>query len=376
VPVDDGSPPGAPGGRKNDKTAAMANLVKCPSCGHANLPNYPTCSQCGAALSPGGTASLGAGGPDDEYQRLLRSRAAAAKRNRLVFSVVAVVAVVVVGGLMWKDRQKKAAIQQKLNFVEEWLAIDKRETGSFWNCVTQSQTPVDNFANADQVQMKIESAYLTAPKTFAETMNTECTSKLERAQDAAKGMVDVPVEFQDALTKYTETLGKLKSGLDDYVVRLGQRGSMKDVDQLIQSTGDVWHSSSDPVPESIAFEKFLHCAVPGLAKRKDAQGLLEFLAEECFKKDATAFMDRVRADCGKFLTTIEPGAKPAASYKATMKAFFEDERRMMSAWEDCAKKSRKGKKSSDLEQFLHATAEHLESRTTFGKVGREIRDSN
>jgi len=32
----------------------------------------------------------------------------------------------------------------------------------------------------------------------------------------------------------------------------------------------------DPTPEAVAFEKFLYCAVPGLAKMKDAQALLEF----------------------------------------------------------------------------------------------------
>ena len=158
----------------------------------------------------------------------------------------------------------------------------------------------------------------------------------------------------------------MQSGLEDYAENIKKRGTVKDVDQLIQETGNAWHSTPDPTPEAVAFEKFLYCAVPGLAKMKDAQALLEFLADQCFKKDPVAFMDKVRADCGNLLNVADKEAKvnpkSIPTWKATHKQFFEDDARQLQAWESCGKRSRKGKKegrSGELpadRQRLHGSA--------------------
>ena len=46
---------------------------------------------------------------------------------------------------------------------------------------------------------------------------------------------------------------------------------------------------------------------------KDAQQVLEFLADTCYHKDAVAFMNGVRAKCGPILTSVDTHAKAAAS---------------------------------------------------------------
>ena len=211
--------------------------------------------------------------------------------------------------LQVKERNRKAAAQEKLDFAEQFVELEKRETGAFWNCVMASEVDVGMFQKAEQFQQRIESAYFTQQKTFSDYLTTECVPKIERARQAFGGLRDAPPELAGPIDKYRETLPKLQSGLEDYAENIKKRGTIKDADQLIQETGNAWHSTPDPTPEAVAFEKFLYCAVPGLAKMKDAQALLEFMADQCFKKDPVAFMDKVRADCGSLLNRRGQGSQ-------------------------------------------------------------------
>ncbi|MDZ4697648.1 MAG: hypothetical protein SGI86_21095 [Deltaproteobacteria bacterium] len=347
-------------------------MSQCANCGHDNLLGGPSCSNCGASLTGGGGGGLGVSGPDAEYQKLLRERAAAKSRNQKITMAVLVIAVVGAGYLIMKDRKHKAEIQQTLDFVDAWVELDKRETGAFWNCVTASQTPIDQLSNAQQITGKIEIAFATQPKTYAETVRGECMTKLDNAKSAFRDMMNVPAAFKTALDRYIDSLPNLGTGIEAYVEKLGARQERKDLDSLIQDAGGAWHASTSPTPESIAFDKFLSCAVPGLDKLKDAQALLEFLADECFKRDAAAFMGKAQDSCSKLLETVDRAAKPPGNYKAHMKKFYEDEQRMMTAWSDCARRARKGQKSDDLDAFLVAAKEHMEARGGIGKVGREI----
>jgi len=352
-------------------------MSKCANCGYDNLLGGPTCAQCGASLdgSGGGGGGYGLSGPDAEYQKLMRDRAAAKSRNQKITMAVLVVVAVGGGYVVMQDRKHKAEIQKTLDFVDAWVELDKRETGSFWNCITASQTPVDQLSNSQQITGKLEVAFATQPKTYAETVRGECMTKLDNAKSAFKDMMDVPEAFRAALDRYVDSLPKLGTGIESYVGKLAGRQERKDLDTLIQDAGGAWHASTSPTPESIAFDKFLACAVPGLDKLKDAQALLEFLAEECFKRDAGAFMGKAQEACGDGLANVDKAAKPAGDYKVHMKKFYEEEQRMMTAWSDCARKARKGQKSTDLDEFLVAAKEHMEARGGIGKIGREIMKS-
>jgi len=352
-------------------------MVSCAKCGHQNLPSSTTCSKCGAPLP----VAVPLAGPPlidsvDEYARQVAAREAVRKRNRMIVVSIAVMVAVALGFLQWKERNRKAAAQEKLRTFETWAEMEKRETGSFWNCVMASEVDVGMFTKAEQFQQRIESAYFTQQKTFADYLTTECVPKIERARQAFGGLRDAPAELAGPIEKYREALPKLQSGMEDYAEKIQKRGSVKDADQLIQETGNAWHSTPDPTPEAVAFEKFLYCAVPGLAKMKDSQVLLEFLADQCFKKDPVAFMDKVRADCGNLLNVADKEAKvnpkSIPTWKTTHKLFFEEDARQLQAWESCGKRSRKGKKKEDLENFLLAVNDYMAARAGVASAARDI----
>ena len=316
--------------------------------------------------------SFGAPPPGmDEYQRLMAERTAAAKRKRNVFAVVAVV---VVGGgvfLFQKNAAKNKQAQAILDAAGRFAERDKTEMGAFWNCAMSSEVDVGMFNSADQIQQRIESAYFTQQKTYSEHLTTECVPKLESAKSALSAVPDLPEALRPSLDKYLAALPKMQSGLESYAEKLKTRGAVKDVDASIQEVGGAF--TADPTAESVAFEKFLVCAVPDLDKKKDVQALLEWLADTC-KKDAVTFMTKARTDCGSLVTGVDKDGKPSPdkAFKAITKKFVEeDNSRLLQAWEFCGKRSRKGKKQLDLEDFLLASSDYMEARSELVKTARE-----
>jgi hypothetical protein len=363
-------------------------MVSCPKCGHQNLPSATTCSQCGTTLpaavpgmAPGGYPGGAPAGIDsvEEYARQMAAREAIRKRNRMIIGGIGLVIIAFVIFKQMQDRSRKAAAQEKLNFAEKFVELEKRETGAFWNCVMASEVDIGMFQKGEQFQQRIESAYFTQQKTFADYLTNECIPKIERARQAFGGLRDEPAELAGPIEKYRAALPKLQSGLEDYADNIKKRGTTKDTDQLIQELGTVWHTTFDINAETAAYEKFLYCAIPGLAKMKDTQEVLEFMSDACFKKDPVAFMDRIRKDCGQLLVVADKEAKvdpkSVPTWKNSRKQFVEEDMRQMQAWESCSKKSRKGKKKEDLEQFLNAVNDYMTSRSGVAAAARSIQES-
>jgi len=309
----------------------------------------------------------------DEYQRLIAERAAAAKRKRNIF-VVALVAALGAGGYWWKQQKDKAsAAQTVLDAAGRFAERDKSEMGAFWSCAFGSDIDVGMLSSAHQIQQKIEAAYFTQQKTFSEHLTTECVPKLERARATMGALVsDMPPDLKPSLEKYVGALPRMQTGLEVYAEKLKSRGATKDVDTSIAEVGGAF--TPDPTPESVAFEKFLACAIPDLAKKKDTMEVLQYLFETCKKGDAVAFMGRVREQCGSLVQNVDKDAKPAPSktFKATVKKLSDDPSRLVDAFGDCGKWSRKGKKALDLEDFLTAAGDYMESR---GELVQTARDS-
>jgi hypothetical protein len=316
--------------------------------------------------------SFGAPPPGmDEYQRLMAERAAAQKRKRIVFGAVLVVALGA-GGYWWTTQKKKAsAAQAVLEAGGQFAERDKTEMGAFWNCIMGSEVDVGMFASADQIQQRVESAYFTQQKTFADHLTTECVPKIERARGALASLEgDMTPDLKPALEKYVAALPKMQSGIETYAEKIKGRSATKDVDGSIQEVGGAF--TADPTPESVAFLKFMACAIPDLDKKKDVQGVLEFLADVC-KKDPVPFMTKVREQCGPLVQNVNKDEKvtPPKTFKADAKKFFEEDQRQLQAWEYCGKRSRKGKKVLDLEEFLNASSDYMEARAELVQTAKE-----
>jgi hypothetical protein len=378
-------PPSAPAFKPATPAPPAAPAFTPPSAPAFTPPTAPAPAS-PAAPAPAAAAPAPAPAPAvidsvDEYARQMAAREAVRRRNRMIIAAIAIVAVGYVVVRQVQERKRKAVAQEKLNYAEKFVELEKRETGAFWNCVMASEVDIGMFQKGEQFQQRIEAAYFTQQKTFADYLTNECVPKIERARQAFGGLRDTPAELAGPLDKYRETLPRLQAGMEDYAEKIRSRGSVKDTDQLIQELGSNWHMTPDINAETAAYERFLYCAIPGLAKMKDAQELLEFMSDQCFKKDPVAFMDRVRKDCGPLLVVadkearVDPKSVPTWKQSHKENGILEAEMRQMQAWESCSKRSRKGKKKEDLEQFLLAVNDYMAARSGVAMAARGIQEA-
>ena len=344
-------------------------MIRCTKCGHENPPGLVNCARCGASLGA-------AVPPQDESLRFAAERAAGVRRKRVVYLAVLAAGLGVFAWRWMTDVRRKTETQVKLDFAARWVELEKKEMGQVWSCVMASEVDIGMFGNANQVQQRIEAAYSTQQKTFSDHLLTECIPKMERARQAFASLSNPPQELKQPLEAYLATLPELQEGVELYANRIKNRPVTKDLDQLIQEYGSAWHQQMRPSAETIAFEKFMHCAVPGLAGMKDVQQMLEYLADVCYKKDPVAFMDRVRKDCGPRLETLDTKAAPAKTYKLSQKRFYEEDARQLQAWASCARRAGKGKKVVDLGEFLTALADYMKARFGVKNAAQALDDAS
>jgi len=257
--------------------------------------------------------------------------------------------------------------QTVLAAAERFAEMDKRDVAPFWDCIMRTPVDVGTFQNADQIAQRIEKVSYPN-KAFSETVAKECAPKLVAAREAATALWhDVPAALKAPLEKYVAALPKMQTGILSYAKTLKTRGAVKDVDSSIQEVGAAF--TMKPTAESVAFEKFMVCAIPDLDKKDDLQAVLGFMAETC-KDDAVSFMTRVRKSCGPLVMTVNANAAPSKTFAGNAAKFYEQQQRQLQAWEWCSKKSRKGKTISELDAFLSAAGDYIEARAEVVKAAR------
>jgi hypothetical protein len=270
------------------------------------------------------------------------------------------------------DRQQAyREAQQILDGGVRFVDFDKQQMALFWNCVMSGEVDIGMFQSVDQLQQRIESAYYTNSKTYPEHLTTDCTAALEAARiGATKLLRGMPEVLKPPLKKYVAAMSPMGNGLASYAEKLKSRAPVTDVDRSIREVGEKF--TPEPTAESVAFERFMACAIPDLGKKPDIQAVLEYMAEVC-KSDPVTFMERVRSKCGPLVQNLNKGGKPMPSktFSVNARKFYEDDQRQLQAWEWCGRKSRKGKKVLDLEAFLLAAGDHIEARGEVVKTARE-----
>ena len=72
---------------------------------------------------------------------------------------------------------------------------------------------------------------------------------------------------------------------------------------------------------------------------------------------------------------VDPKSVPTWKSSHKPGGILEEEMRQMSAWESCSKRSRKGKKKEDLEQFLLAVNDYMAARSGVANAARSIQEA-
>jgi hypothetical protein len=136
----------------------------------------------------------------------------------------------------------------------------------------------------------------------------------------------------------------------------------------VAEVGAAWHAfeGGKPSNDVAAYDRFLHCAIPGVDKMKDGQAVVEYLFNQCKNQ---AYVERIDSECGKEATANPPG-EPTKGMKEALKKLQADDREL-SAFDDCLRKARKGKKRDDLAGVGKAWVAYVEAGHDVKKLGQE-----
>jgi hypothetical protein len=289
--------------------------------------------------------------------------------SKTPWMVVGVIAVGAIGFFVYRSMQAQKTREMHVAVMNQFQDIEKNEVvGKFWACLLGQGVDPGMFPNNLALSQRLEGAFGVDPKNYPAKVREECTPK---AIDAKHKIEDIkaPAIYDAALKAYGKSLADLSAAFDGWSKVAPTHLAEREVGAKVGTYGAAWHAFAGGKPgnDVIAYDRFLHCAVPGVDKMKDGQALVEFLFKEC--KDQK-YLDRLQNECSKEVTTEGTPQMPTAGMKTALTKLAADDREL-SAFDDCLRKSRKAKRSDDSEEVGRAWLAYMEAGRKVREVGKE-----
>jgi hypothetical protein len=283
--------------------------------------------------------------------------------------VVAVIAVGGIGFFVYRSMQTQKIREMHVGVMKQFQDVEKEDVvGKFWACLLGAGVDPGMFQNNMALTQRLEAAFGTDPKNYPSKVREECTPKAIDAKHKIES-ITAPAMYDDALKAYAKSLGDLSAAFDNWSKVAPAHLAEREAGAKVGNYGAAWHgfAGGKPGNDVVAYDRFLHCAIPGVDKMKDGQAVVEFLFKEC--KDQK-FLDHLQNECSKEVMTEGVLTAPTAGFKATLAKLQADDREL-SAFDDCLRKSRKAKRSDDSEEVGRAWLTYMEAGRKVREVGKE-----
>ena len=283
--------------------------------------------------------------------------------------VIGVIAIAVIGFFVYRSMQAQKTREMHVAVMNQFQDIEKNEVvGKFWACLLGQGVDPGMFPNNLALSQRLEGAFGTDPKNYPTKVREECTPKAIDAKHKIEDM-KAPAMYDAALKAYAKSLADLSAAFDNWSKVAPSHLAEREAGAKIGTFGAAWHSFTGGKPgnDVVAYDRFLHCAVPGVDKMKDGQALVEFLFKEC--KDQK-YLDHLKDVCAKEATTEGVALMPTPGFKTALAKLQADDREGQ-AFDDCLRKSRKAKRSDDSEEVGRAWMAYMEAGQKVRAVGKE-----
>jgi len=322
-----------------------------------------------------------------------KNAAMSLRRRKIVF-YVALAVLICVGVPLWKDQAHRAEVGKKLTFVNRWAALDAHNGKAFWRC-TVGRDP-NELTSAEQVRKALAAAAEADLTGFIKQLEA-CSERLQKARDHMASLPPAPAELQAPLRRYLATLTQLEVGLERLREQLARHNRLRLFSRTLQAAGEAWHTQPEPDARTYGFHRFIVCAIPGVQGFRGPQPALKYLAEQCYRKDAAPFADRLFDVCrthlkaedispetadsergqqtaeASFDTSLAAAPPQLRVYKRLLRTLYESDRRLLRAFADCL--SRATRKRPGLRAFVAATAAYKDARVALMRTGRDIAET-
>jgi len=292
------------------------------------------------------------------------------KGSKVPMIVIGVLAAGGIGFAVFKMMKQQDTRKMHAKVMEDFATVERDDLGKkFWSCVLGPNIDAGMFKSNLELSARITSQFGTDAKNYPSRVREECTPKAIDAKHKVESIAaTAPSEYAEPMKKYGDALKAIADALDDWTKVAPAQIQDMEISRKLDPAGAAWHGFAGGTPDKdvIAFDRFLHCAVPAVDTMKDGQALVEYLFNQCKNP---AYLERLNGECGKELIADPPGL-PSKGMAATIKKLGSDDRDM-SAFDDCMRKGRKGKRRDDLADVGKAWVAWMEAGTEVRKIGKE-----
>jgi hypothetical protein len=289
--------------------------------------------------------------------------------SRTPWIIVGVVAVAVIGFFVYRSMQAQKIREMHVGVMKQFQEVEKQEViGKFWACLLGAGVDPGMFQNNLALAQRLEGAFSVDPKNYPTKVREECTPMAIDAKHRIES-ISAPAMYDAPLKAYAKSLSDLSAAFDAWSRVAPAHLAEREVGAKVGTDGAAWHAfaGGKPAPEVIVYDRFLHCAVPGVDKMKDGQELVEYLFKQC--KDLK-YLEHLQAVCGKDVTAEGVPQMPTPGFKTALKKLAADDREL-SAFDDCLRKSRKTKRGDDSEEVGRAWLEYMDAGHKVREVGKD-----
>jgi len=282
-----------------------------------------------------------------------------------------VIGLLAAGGIAFavvKMMQKQGERKLHAATMEQFAGIEKDDVGKFWACILGQGVDVASFPDNLALSARITSQFGVDAKNYPNKVREDCTPKAIDAKHKVEGM-SAPAAYAEPLKKYGDALKEMATAFDAWAKIAPSQVAEMEIGRKVGTAGAAWHAfagGNKPDPEVVSFDRFLHCAVPTVDTMKDGQALVEFLFNSCKKPE---YVQHMNEECGKELIA-DPVGQPTKNWSAAIKKLAADDRDL-SAFDDCMRKGRKGKRRDDLADVGKAWVAWLEAGREVRTIGKE-----
>jgi len=266
------------------------------------------------------------------------------KSSKVPLIVVAVLAVGGIGFFTAHTLKSRDERKRQASFVEDFARLEKEEVSKFWQCILGEKADAAAFPDNLSLGARITQQFGVDAKNFPTKVTEQCTPKAIDARNKIQAL-SAPSEYDEPLKKYAAALKDLADAFDAWAKVAPAQIQDMQIAKKLPDAATAYHGweGGKPTPDIINYDAFMRCGVPTVDTMKDTQGLVELLFKECKKPE---FTTKLVETCAKGLIA-DPAPAPAKTLVALQKKLAADGREQ-SAFEDCLRKGRKGKRRDDL----------------------------
>lgn len=212
-------------------------------------------------------------------------------------------------------------------------AFEKQEVEALWVCLFGPKG-VQRIWPQSALQLALDSQYEEDPRGFPAKVLKQCVPVGTQVVKKVPGL-SPPAALAVQVARYGQALQALVAAIKEWAEKsTEQQAELFLSKQAIKASGRTWSEVTDAknaTPLAWQYDRFLHCALPGLDQLPDSGAVLALLARKCPKRqradvqERDAFLKLLRETCLPQVRTAQPKAPVAfaATHQKLAAVYFD-----------------------------------------------------